>query len=85
MKSINSISNVEQGTPNIQLRTSHERQWTLDVQYWMLIYCLPPGVNALLAYISLRDFKQADPSGSAVYVITFPQSLRIEILAGVPE
>jgi hypothetical protein len=29
----------------------------------------PPGVNALLAYISLSDFKQADPSGSAVYCI----------------
>ena len=51
----------------------------------MLNYCLPPGVNALLAYISLRDFKQADPSGSAVYVITRLQPQRDKSLAGVPE
>jgi hypothetical protein len=45
----------------------------------------PPGVNALLAYISLSDFKQADPSGSAAYVITCPQLRRDKSLAGVPE
>jgi hypothetical protein len=56
-----------------------------DNGHWMLIYCLPPGVNALLANILLRDFKQADPSGSAAYVITRLQPLRDKSLAGVPE
>jgi hypothetical protein len=56
--------------------------WMFSIGCWFI--ACTPGVNALLAYISLRDFKQADPSGSATYNLP-TYSRRDKSLADVPE